>query len=81
MLQQTEKLLIEKYGIGEKAFNLYKQALKDVEESFKELDLIREYNQFKVLAAFQAERISDSHFTNTTGYGYDDMGRDSLDKV
>lgn len=81
MLQQTEKLLIDKYGIGEKAFNLYKQALKDVEESFKELDLIREYNQFKVLAAFQAERISDSHFTNTTGYGYDDMGRDSLDKV
>lgn len=81
MLEQTEKLLIEKYGVGEKAFNLYKQALKDVEESFKELDLIREYNQFKVLAAFQAERISDSHFTNTTGYGYDDMGRDSLDKV
>lgn len=81
MLKETEILLKEKYNIGDNAFEIYKKALVDVEESFKKLDLIREFNQLKVLKAFQDERISDSHFTNSTGYGYDDMGRDSLDKV
>ena len=42
---------------------------------------IREYNQLKVLKAFQEERISDNHFTNSTGYGYGDIGRDTLDLV
>ena len=62
-------------------FKLYKQALNDVEEQFKIYDEIREYNQLKVLNAFQEERISDMHFTNSSGYGYDDIGRDTLDKV
>ncbi|MFR7995514.1 MAG: aminotransferase class I/II-fold pyridoxal phosphate-dependent enzyme, partial [Clostridium sp.] len=57
------------------------QALNDVEEQFKIYDEIREYNQLKVLNAFQEERISDMHFTNSSGYGYDDIGRDTLDKV
>ncbi|MGL4571959.1 MAG: aminotransferase class I/II-fold pyridoxal phosphate-dependent enzyme [Clostridium sp.] len=81
MLKSTEKLVIKNYNIQENAFELYKQALIDVEEEFKKLDEIREYNQLKVLTAFQEERISDSHFTNSTGYAYDDMGRDGLDKV
>lgn len=58
-----------------------KRHLKDVEEEFKKYDEIREFNQMKVLKAFQEERISDSHFTNSSGYGYDDIGRESLDKV
>lgn len=81
MLKETEVLLKETYSISDKAFEIYKKALVDVEESFNRLDLIREFNQLKVLKAFQDERVSDSHFTNSTGYGYDDMGRDSLDKV
>ncbi|MGL4874925.1 MAG: aminotransferase class I/II-fold pyridoxal phosphate-dependent enzyme [Clostridium sp.] len=81
MLQETENFLKEQYKINDNAFNIYIQALKEVESRFKELDSIREYNQLKILKAFQAERISDSHFTNSTGYGYDDMGRDSFDKV
>ena len=66
---------------GNLYFKLYKQALNDVEEQFKIYDEIREYNQLKVLNAFQEERISDMHFTNSSGYGYDDIGRDTLDKV
>ncbi|WP_297636682.1 methionine gamma-lyase family protein [uncultured Clostridium sp.] len=81
MLKETELFLKEKYNIGNNVFEIYEKALVDVEEAFKELDLIREFNQLKVLKAFQDERISDSHFTNSTGYGYDDIGRDSLDKV
>ena len=81
MLKETEKLMMEAYNIKPHVFELYKQALNDVEEHFKIYDEIREYNQLKVLNAFQEERISDMHFTNSSGYGYDDIGRDTLDKV
>ena len=81
MLKETEKLMMETYNIKPHVFELYKQALNDVEEQFKIYDEIREYNQLKVLNAFQEERISDMHFTNSSGYGYDDIGRDTLDKV
>mgnify|MGYP000853396970 FL=1 len=81
MLKETEKLMMEAYNIKPHVFELYKQDLNDVEEQFKIYDEIREYNQLKVLNAFQEERISDMHFTNSSGYGYDDIGRDTLDKV
>ena len=81
MLKVTEELIIKKHNIKSNAFEIFKKALEDVESDFKKLDEIREYNQLKVLSAFQDERISESHFTNTTGYAYDDMGRDGLDKV
>jgi cystathionine beta-lyase family protein involved in aluminum resistance len=48
---------------------------------FAEIDNIKEYNQYKVLKAFQKNRVSDSHFTYSTGYGYGDIGRDTLDRV
>lgn len=81
MLKETKEFLINKYNINDKTFEIYRQAISDTKEQFKEYDEIREFNQLKVLRAFQEERISDSHFTNTTGYGLDDLGRDSLDKV
>lgn len=81
MLKQTEELMIRAFNFKDSTFELYKKALNDVEEVFSSYDEIREYNQLKVLKAFQEERISESHFTNSSGYGYDDIGRDSLDKV
>ena len=81
MLNRTEELLIKTYKFNNKTFELYNKALNDVNEVFNEYDEIREFNQLKVLKAFQEERISESHFTNSAGYGYDDIGRDSLDKV
>ncbi|KOA20900.1 methionine gamma-lyase [Clostridium homopropionicum DSM 5847] len=81
MIQNTKELLVNQYKISNKVLELYEKAIKDVEEVCNSLDEIREFNQLKVLKAFQEERISDSHFTFSTGYGYNDMGRDSLDKV
>jgi cystathionine beta-lyase family protein involved in aluminum resistance len=81
MLNLTKEFLMKEYKINEQIFSLYEQAIKDVSEEFEALDFIREYNQLKVLKAFQEERISDMHFTNSTGYGYGDIGRDALDKV
>ncbi|MGG5461655.1 aminotransferase class I/II-fold pyridoxal phosphate-dependent enzyme [Clostridium sp. B9] len=81
MLNATIELLKEKYGFTDETLKLYNQAINDVEEEFKIYDEIREFNQLKVLKAFQEERISDNHFTNSTGYGYGDVGRDTLDLV
>lgn len=81
MIDITKEYLINNFKINEEAFKVSEEALKDVADQFKILDDIREYNQLKVLNAFQEERISDMHFTNSSGYGYGDVGRDSLDKV
>lgn len=81
MLNLTKEFLMREYKINEQVFSLYDQTIKDVNKEFEALDFIREYNQLKVLKAFQEERISDMHFTNSTGYGYGDIGRDALDKV
>ncbi len=81
MLNITENMLMTNYKIKGNTFELYKKALEEVQEQFKIYDEIRELNQLKVLLAFQEERISESHFTNSSGYGYGDIGRDTLDKV
>lgn len=81
MFDITKEQLKTIYKINNETLHLYEQAIEDTEAEFKTYDEIREYNQLKVLAAFQAERISDSHFTNSSGYGYGDIGRDALDRV
>lgn len=81
MINATKELLKVKYKFNDKTFEFLGEALNDVENEFKYYDEIREFNQIKVLNAFQEEKISDTHFTNSTGYGYGDVGRDTLDLV
>ena len=58
-----------------------KQAEKSLAEIFERVDEIRDYNQRKVLKAFIDNRVAPEHFYTVTGYGHDDMGRETLDKV
>lgn len=81
MLDVTKEFIKNKYRISDYILDLYEKAINEVEGQFKVYDEIREYNQIKVLNALQEERISDAHFTNSSGYGYGDIGRDALDKV
>ncbi|MCM0648501.1 methionine gamma-lyase family protein [Clostridium swellfunianum] len=81
MLDITAQFLKNKYRINDNVLDLYERALEDIKGQFEYYDKIREYNQLKVLNALQEERISDSHFTNSSGYGYGDIGRDALDRV
>ena len=55
--------------------------LKNLESRFQEIDTVAEYNQLKVLKAMQDHKVSDIHFAATSGYGYNDMGRDTLEEV
>ena len=81
MKNYTEKLLTESMGIGKKVLDYVQTAENQVAELFLDLDDIAAYNQYKVLDAFQKCRITDVHFSWTTGYGYNDPGREALEKV
>ena len=67
--------------ISGRVCELADQAQKDIQEQFARIDAIAEENTQKVLAAFQAHRVAESYFAGTTGYGYDDLGRDKLDEI
>lgn len=67
--------------LSEKVRALAARAQSDLGEQFARIDAIAEENTQKVLAAFQKHRVAESYFAGTTGYGYDDLGRDKLDEI
>jgi cystathionine beta-lyase family protein involved in aluminum resistance len=73
--------LFSKFNISEKVILFAEKVENNMLEKFSEIERIEEYNQYKVLHAFQKNSISDIHLSGTTGYGYNDIGRDKLDKV
>lgn len=77
----TNQLLNEHFKIDEKVLSLVDDAEKEVKTQFTKLDDIMAYNQYKVLDAFQKNRISDMHFSWNTGYGYDDPGRAAIERT
>ena len=69
------------FKIDPKILSAADAALSATTEPFFAIDAVTEYNQQKLLKAFIDNGVSESHFTETTGYGYGDRGRDTLDKV
>ena len=69
------------FEIDEKIRLAADQAMAMCAEHFAQLDRVQEYNQQKMLKAFQEYKVSESMFAGSTGYGYDDRGRDTLDKI
>ena len=77
---EIEKMY-QSMGISEKVYNFGKEVLGGLKERFEKIDEVAEYNQMKVLNAMQECKVSDVHFAATTGYGYNDLGRDTLEEV
>lgn len=73
--------MYEELGIKKELISLAEEVEQELTKTFKEVDKIKEYNSIKVLKAFQKNRISDMHFGSATGYGYGDIGRDTIEKV
>lgn len=73
--------MLEFFNIDERIIKASEQAMKLCEDRFKEIEEVQEYFQLKMLAAFQKARVSESSFSGSTGYGYGDVGRETLDKV
>ena len=78
------QMLIEEYkrlGISEEVYRFGAKIEERLKDRFKEIDERAEYNQMKVIRAMQENRVSAECFNTSSGYGYNDMGRDTLEKV
>ena len=67
--------------MDEKIIKLVNDSEKELDKEFKKIDEVCEYNSLKVLNAFWNNKLSEAHFSQTTGYGYDDIGRDVIEKI
>ena len=67
--------------ISERVSAFAGQAEQGLKEQFVRIDAIAQFHARRVLAAFQKHRVAESYFAGTTGYGYDDLGRDKLDEI
>ncbi len=83
-MQNKEQELFEIYkkmGITEPVFRFGNRVLDGLKERFEQIDAVAEYNQCKVLHAMQKNHVSEACLLGTTGYGYNDIGRDTLEQV
>ena len=73
--------IYEALGISQPVYEYGEKILAELRPRFDGIDQVAEYNQAKVVAAMQKNRVNATHFAATTGYGYDDEGRDNLERV
>lgn len=74
-------ILTEKFGIKKDIIDLSNKVEESIQGEFKKIEEIAFNNQVKVLAAMQKYGLADRHFCKTTGYGYDDIGREIIEKI
>lgn len=77
----VKQYLIENFNISERVADFCLNIEKNLTNKFSEIDSISEINQYKVLKAMQKNKLSDTHFNHSTGYGYNDIGRDTLEQI
>lgn len=68
-------------GVSDKVLRFGQEVLEGLTDQFRHIDQVAEFNQAKVIAAMQKNRVNATHFNLSTGYGYDDEGRDNLERV
>lgn len=73
--------MYEKMGISKEVLEFSNKILADLKERFDRIDDVSEYNQMKVLHAMQKNQVSEMHLETSSGYGYTDLGRDTLESV
>lgn len=79
-MTETKKMYLA-MGIGEEVYEYGNSILEALKERFEQIDATAEYNQLKVLQAMQENQVSEACLLGTTGYGYNDLGRDTLEAV
>ncbi len=78
----TEIKLCKPFGISDKVYSYVIEIEKEIKKNhFEKIERIREYNQYKVIHAMQEHRLDYTHFYWNTGYGYDDAGREKVEKI
>ena len=69
------------YGISDTVVSMADEAMTTVSSVFSKIEEVREYNQLRVLQAFRNARFAEAHLGSTTGYGYDDIGREKIEQM
>lgn len=80
-MNDAYKYIKQKFDINEKVLKFCFNSEKKIQSIFKEIDNTAEINQYKVLQAMQKNKLSEVHFAVSTGYGYNDLGRDTLEEI
>ncbi len=80
-MSETLEALYQSAGIDADVFEFCGDVLETLSDRFEKIDRTAEYNQIKVIDAFHRARVSEACFSGTTGYGYNDLGRDKLEEV
>lgn len=75
------KDMYQNLGISNQVYDFCNEIETHLKGRFEEIDRITEYNQMKVIAAMQKNRLGEAHFAATTGYGYNDLGREALEAI
>ncbi len=73
--------MYREYGIKKEVYDLVNKQEEELKEIYQEYEEICNYNSLKVLSAFHNNRVNEAHFNETTGYGYNDIGRDKIEDV
>ena len=80
MSSRTEEMYLQ-MGISREVYRFGERIWESLSERFAQIDDVSQYNQMKVIAAMQKNKVSEACLAGTTGYGYNDLGRDTLEKV
>ena len=75
------EFMLKEYNIPENIISMIDSAEEEIKDIFSKIEETASLNQLRVMKAFYNNRVSEMHFASTTGYGYDDIGRDTLDKI
>ncbi|MDY6316745.1 MAG: methionine gamma-lyase family protein [Oribacterium sp.] len=75
------RAMYEALSIKGEVYDFCEKELEGLSDRFREIDEIADFNQLKVIKAMQDAKLSEAHLYGTTGYGYDDIGRDTLEKT
>lgn len=81
MNSDIKKMYCEQLGISEKVYDYSENIIAGLKERFEKIDETAEYNQMKVINAMQKNHVAEMHLNGTSGYGYNDDGRDTLEQI
>ena len=80
-MNQINREMYEQLGISKEVYEIGDRICAGLKERFEKIDEIAEYNQLKVIGAMQKNKVGEACLLGTTGYGYNDLGRDTLEAV
>ena len=80
-MNEALRQMYESMGISQKVYDFGERIWESLKDRWQEIDAVSEYNQLKVISAMQKNRVSEACLLGTTGYGYNDLGRETLEKV